>query len=129
MKEIIYFLVCISLINISIEDCYTENPGSVSVCESKKRSGYKCCYVEYRTNKVAEYNKLCVEVENSQIKDGMHEATMKEIEGGNFTGSGWNETIMEKFRDYASIDNFDCKANYISKLLFRFSFLLIILLI
>ena len=128
MKEAIYFLICVCLLNISVEDCYTEDPGSVNVCESKKRSGFKCCYVEYRTNKVAEYNKLCVEVNNSLIKDGLHEKTIKDIESGNFTSAGWSDEIMEKFRDYASIDKFDCKGNYISKLLL-FSSLLIIFLI
>ena len=129
MKETIYFLIGVCLLNMSVEDCYTEDPGSVKVCEDKKRSGFKCCYVEYRTNKVAEYNKLCVEVNNSLIKDGLHEKTIKDIESGNFTSAGWSDEIMEKFRDYASIDKFDCKGNYISKILFMLSSLLIILLI
>ena len=128
MKATIYFLICICLINLSLEDCFTENPSAVSECESKKRSGYKCCYVEYRTNLVAEYKSVCVEVNNSLIKDGLHEQTIKNIESGNFTSSGWDETVLAKFRDYASIDKFDCKGNYISKL-FIFSCFLILLLL
>ena len=80
-----------------------------------------------RTNKVAEYNKLCVEVNNSLIKDGLHEKNIKDIESGNFTSAGWSDEIMEKFRDYASIDKFDCKGNYISILLLLSSLLIILL--
>ena len=115
MKAIIYFLISVCLIKISLEQCFSENPSSVDECKAKKQSGKKCCYVEYRTNKNANYTSLCVEVINKDIKDGHHEATIIEIENGNYTGSEWDETVMEKFRDYSSIDIFDCKSNFLSK--------------
>ena len=129
MKAIIYFTISLCLIKIALEQCYTENPGSVDECKSKKQSGSKCCYVEYRNNKSPNYTSLCVEVINKDIKDGYHEATIIEIEGGNYTGSNWNQTIMNKFRDYSSIDIFDCKGNFISKSMFIFSCFLILLFI
>ena len=104
MKASIYFLICSCLINIALEKCYTENPGSKDIYEFKKQSGTKYCYVEYRNNKSPNYTSLCVEVINKDIKEG-HEANIIEIEKGNNTGSNWNETFMDKFRDYLKIDN------------------------
>ena len=127
MKAMIYFLISICLIKLALEECFTVKPSSVDECESKKTSGNKCCYVEYRTDRDDEYTSLCVEVKNEDIKDGHHEATIGLIESGNYTGSGWNESILERFRNYSSIDKFDCKGNYIS--LFMFSIFLILFLI
>ena len=126
MKAMIFFLISICLINIALEECFTEGPKSVSECESKKSSGTRCCYVEYRTNLDEEYKSLCVEVIKDDIKDGHHEATIGLIESGNYTGSGWNNTILEYFQNYSSIDKFDCKGNYISKSLFMLSIFLIL---
>ena len=121
MKAMIYFLISICLIKLALEDCFTIAPLSVKECEDKKTSGNKCCYVEYRTNFDPEYKSLCVEVIKDDIKEGHHEATITLIESGNYTGSGWNETVLSKFRNYSSIDKFDCKGNYISKSLFMLS--------
>ena len=126
MKAIIYFLLSICLFKITLEQCFTENPSGVDECKAKKQSGRKCCYVEYRNNKNPNYTSLCVEIINKDIKDGHHEATIIEIENGNYTGSNWTENVMEKFRDYSSIDNFDCKGNFISKSIFLFSCFLIL---
>ena len=121
MKAILYFLISICLIELALEECFTIKPSSVEECENKKTSGNRCCYVEYRTNRDPNYTSLCVEVKKEDIKDGHHEATISLIETGNYTGSGWNQTILEKFRNYSSIDKFDCQGNYISKSLFMFS--------
>ena len=106
-----------------------ENPSSTDTCNNRKRDGYKCCYVEYKNNRMSDYATLCVEVIKDDIKSGNHEATILAIEGGNYTGSAWNETIMEKFRDYCTISVFDCKGRYLSETLIFLSFLLIIFLI
>ena len=39
----------------------------------------------------------------------------------NYTGSGWSEEIMNNFRDYASISQFDCKGNRLSDNIMLFS--------
>ena len=127
MKAMIYFLVSICFIKIIVGECYTENPADEKTCKEKERDGYRCCYVEYRTDRDENYTKLCVEVIKDDIKSGHHEATIISIEEGNYTGSNWNETIMEKFRNYSSINIFDCKANFLFKSLFIFSLLFIIL--
>ena len=129
MKAMIYFLICIYIIKLTLEECFTVEPSSTEECENKKTSGNKCCYVEFRTNRDPEYKTLCVEVTNADIKDGHHEATITLIETGNYTGSNWNQSILERFRNYSSIDKFDCKGNYISKSLFMLSIFLILFLI
>ena len=127
MKKLIYFLICLYLIKIIVGQCFTENPSSVEQCKSQKTDDFRCCFIEYRTNKDPEYKKLCVGVNKTDIKKGRHEETIKNIETGNYTNSGWNSTIIQKFKDYCSIDNFDCKENYISKSLFLLSSLFIFL--
>ena len=67
-------------------------------------------------------------VKEDDIKDGKFEETMGTIEGGNYTGSGWSEEIMNNFRDYASISQFDCKGNRLSDNIMLFSLMLIIIL-
>ena len=126
MKTLIYFLISICLLKMISGECYTENPSNVKTCESKKRNGHRCCLVEYRTDRDPEYKKLCVEIKDEDIEKGKHEATMILIEGGNYTNSDWNETIMEKFRNYSTISNFDCNATFLYKSLFLFSLLFII---
>ena len=37
MKTMIYLLVCLCLIEATLEQCFTENPGSVEECESKNK--------------------------------------------------------------------------------------------
>ena len=129
MKAIVYFLISICLIRLTLEECFTVKPSNVDECESKKTSGNKCCYVEYIKVNTSEYTSLCVEVKKDDIKDGHHEATIALIEDGNYTGSGWNETILSYFRNFSSIDKFDCKGNYISNSLFLISIFLILFLI
>ena len=75
---------------------------------------------------MSDYSTLCIEVIKDDIKSGHHEATIISIEDGNYTGSNWNETIMEKFRDYSTISEFDCKSNYMSKSLIFLSSLFIL---
>ena len=76
---------------------------------------------------MSDYDTVCVEIVKDDIKSGHHEATIISIEGGNYTGSNWNETIMEKFRDYSTISTFDCKGNHFTKSLVLLSSLLLIL--
>ena len=114
------------MIKIIISQCYMENPSSADTCSDRKRDGYKCCYVEYKNNKMSDYATLCVEVIKDDIKSGHHEATILSIEDGNYTGSNWNETIMDKFRDYSTISEFDCKGRYLTETLIFLSFLFII---
>ena len=102
-----------------------EKPANANTCNSRKRDGYKCCYIEYKNNMMSEYSTLCVEVIKDDIKSGHHEATILDIEAGNYTGSKWDESIMEKFRNYSTISEFDCKGRYLSQGLFFLSFLLI----
>ena len=127
MKNILFILISATIFKISYEQCFSEKPSSADVCSSKKRDGYKCCYVEYKNNKMSDYDTACVEIVKDDIKSGHHEATIISIEDGNYTGSNWNETIMEKFRDYSTINTFDCKGNYITKTLFLFTSLLLML--
>ena len=126
MKNIVYCIISLCMIKIIISQCYMENPSSADTCSDRKRDGYKCCYVEYKNNKMSDYATLCVEVIKDDIKSGHHEATIISIEDGNYTGSNWNETIMEKFRDYSTISEFDCKSNYMSKSLIFLSSLFIL---
>ena len=127
MKNLIFFLLSACLLKITVGQCFTENPSSVDQCSNQKTDDYRCCFVEYRTNRNTEYKTLCVGVNKTQIKGGHHEETIKLIESGNYTGSGWNDTILEKFRSYSSIDNFDCKGNYLLESLFLLSLFFILL--
>ena len=129
MKAMIYFLISIYLFKLALGQCYSENPGSVDTCKNKKRDGHRCCFVEYKNNRMSNYSRLCLEFVNDDIKSGHHEATIISIEEANYTGSNWNESIMEKFRDYCTINEFDCKSKYISNSLILISSLLIIFLI
>ena len=129
MKNIVYCIILLCLIKIIINQCYMENPSSADTCNDRKRDGYKCCYIEYKNNRMSNYSTLCVEVIKDDIKSGHHEATIILIEGGNYTGSDWNETIMEKFRDYSTVSEFDCKGKYLSEVFIFVSFLLVIFLI
>ena len=126
MKNIVYCIISLCMIKIIISQCYMENPSSADTCSDRKRDGYKCCYVEYKNNKMSDYATLCVEVIKDDIKSGHHEATILSIEDGNYTGSNWNETIMDKFRDYSTISEFDCKGRYLTETLIFLSFLFII---
>ena len=127
MKNILFILISATIFKIAYEQCFSEKPSSADVCNSKKRDGYKCCYVEYKNNKMSDYDTACVEIVKDDIKSGHHEATIISIEDGNYTGSNWNETIMEKFRDYSTINTFDCKGSYITKTLVLFTSLLLML--
>ena len=129
MKTIFSFLISLYLIQSILCDCYQVNPSSVSVCESAKSGSDYCCFVEFRNNRSEEYKKLCVPVKEEDIEDGKFEETIGTIEGGNYTASGWNETILENFRYYSSIDQFDCKGNYLSNVMMLYSLILIIFLI
>ena len=126
MKYMLFILISSLLLEIAYEQCYTENPSSADTCHGKKGDGYKCCYVEYKNNKMSDYSTLCIEVIKDDIKSGHHEATILSIEEGNYTGSNWNETIMEKFKDYSTISEFDCKSNYMTKSLIFLSSLIIL---
>ena len=129
MKKVVYLLIFTSIIKLISGQCYTENPTDSNSCGNKKTDTHRCCYVKYRTDRDPEYKTLCVEVVNEDIKSGHHEATIISIESGNYTGSNWTEALMEKFRNYSSINEFDCKGNFISRSLLFFSSLLIILLL
>jgi len=126
MKYMLFILISLLLLEIAYEQCYTENPSNADTCHGKKGDGYKCCYVEYKNNKMSDYSTLCIEVIKDDIKSGHHEATILSIEEGNYTGSNWNETIMEKFKDYSTISEFDCKSNYMTKSLIFLSSLIIL---
>ena len=122
----LFILISALLLEVSYEQCYTVKPSNADSCHSKKRDGFKCCFIEYKNNRMSDYSTLCVEVTKDDIKSGHHEATIISIEEGNYTGSNWNETIMENFRDYSTISEFDCKSNYMSKSLFFLSSLFIL---
>ena len=129
MKNMIYLILFISIIKLYSGQCYTENPSDPQSCDNKKRDGYRCCYIKYRNNKSPEYKTLCVEVVKNDIKSGHHEATILAIEAGNYTGSNWTESLMEKFRDYSSVNQFDCKGSFISRSFIFLSSLLVIFLL
>ena len=127
MKTLLFLILSICLIKIIEGQCFTPNPSSVDECESQEDSTFRCCYVTYRNDNDTTYKTICIGVNKTDIKSGHHEETIKKIESGNYTNSNWNETIMNLFREYSSIDNFDCKGNYISKSLLLFSSLFIFL--
>lgn len=114
MKEIIYFLLVSLCLLVSVKsDCYMLNPKEGD-CKGRKTGDSYCCYVHFRTNRDPTFKTLCVDVIKDDIKKGHHEATIQLIEKGNYTGSKWNDTVMENFRDYSSINKFDCKSSYLT---------------
>ena len=126
MKKLFSVFICLYLIQSIKSECFNENPSGVSTCEGAKSGSTYCCYVEYRTDLDANYKRLCIPVIKDDIKDGKFEETIGTIEGGNYTGSGWNETILSKFKNYASIAEFDCKGNYLYQVMFLFILLLFV---
>ena len=128
MKKLFSVLIFLYLIQSILSQCYKQNPSAVSDCEKSKSGDNYCCFVEFRTNLNSTYKKVCIPVKEDDIKDGKFEETMGTIEGGNYTGSGWSEEIMNNFRDYASISQFDCKGNRLSDNIMLFSLMLIIIL-
>ena len=129
MKALFSFVISLYLLQAILCDCYNENPTSVSDCENAKSGDEYCCYVTFRNNRDPAYRSICIPVKEDDIEDGKFEETMGNIEGGNYTASGWNDAILENFRDYSSIDNFDCKGNYLSNIMMLCSLLFIIFLI
>ena len=128
MKNMVYFLLIISLLKLISGQCYALNPPNVETCSNKKGDNLYCCYIEYRTNNKS-YSTICLPFNKTEIKSGKHEQTIISIEEGNFTGHYWTQNYTEKFKNYSSINTFDCKGTFISKSLFFFTCLLIILLL
>ena len=118
MKVFTLVLISICLLKLVVGECYNENPGQVSTCEKEKSGNSRCCLVEFRNNFSPDYRKICVPIKEEDIADGKFEATVKLIETGNYTGSNWSDTILANFRNYSSIDNFDCKGEYLSKIFY-----------
>ena len=120
MRKMVIFLTSIFCIfkfifNAS-NDCFTDTrPTNKEDC-SKRNAGknFYCCYVDFRTDKNPNYQKLCVDVIEADIKDGMFEQTIKSIEAGSYNSSGWSRHEMAYFSNYASINEFDCKSNYLT---------------
>ena len=129
MKKIFSVLISLCLIISILGDCFKKNPSSASECEKQKKGSSYCCFVEYRTNKNAEYKKACVPIIKEDIEDGKFEETIGVIELGNYTNSKWPREIMNLFTDYSSISNFDCKGNYISEIMMIVPLIFIIFLI
>ena len=127
MKKLLFLIISICLIKIIVGQCFTIEPSNVDECEKQEDSIYRCCYVTYRNNIDPDYKTICIGINKTDIKSGHHEETIKKIESGNYTSSNWNQTISNLFKNYSSIDNFDCQGNYISKSLLLFSSLLIFL--
>ena len=109
--------------------CFNTNPSGVADCEKQKSNNEYCCYVEYRTDRNANYTKACVRVKNEDIEDGKFEETMGTIEGGNYTSSGWTTEEMAIFQNYSSIWEFNCKGNFVSNSAILISLIFIIFLI
>ena len=124
MKALFSVLISLYLIPLILNACYQENPSSVSQCENAKSGSDYCCLVEFRTDSNSEYRKLCVPIKEDDIEDGKFEETIGTIEGGNYTGSNWDETISANFKNYASIDNFDCEGSYLYYAMMLFSLIL-----
>ena len=114
MNKLFSVLILLYLIQSITSQCYKQNPSSVSECENSKTNDAYCCLVDFRTNKDTTYKKVCVPVINDDIEDGKFEETIGIIEGGNYTGSNWDATISANFKNYASIDNFDCEGSFLS---------------
>ena len=128
MKNMVYSLLIISLLKLISGQCQVDNPSNVETCSNKKGDNLYCCYIEYRTNNKS-YSTICLPFNKTEIKSGKHEQTIISIEEGNFTGHYWTQDYTEKFKNYSSINTFDCKGTFISKSLFFFTCLLIILLL
>ena len=97
-------------------ECFTSaSPSSSSDCHNRgdTKDDY-CCYVEYRTNKDSEYKKLCVNVRKKDVDKGLFEQVMQTIESGNYTSAEWTDEQKNYFLDYSSINEFDCKSNYLT---------------
>ena len=129
MSKLFVILISLGLIGIISGECFKENATSGEDCESRAESGHYCCLIEYRTNLDPNYKKVCVPIIEEDIEDGKYEETLGTIEGGNYTNSGWNETIMETFRDYASISEFDCKGYYFNNIMLLVNLMIIFFLI
>ena len=129
MKTLFSIIISLYLIQSILCDCYQVDPSSVSTCENAKSGSDYCCYVEFRNNRSEEYRKVCVPIIEDDIEDGKFEETIGAIEGGNYTASGWNDTILENFRYYSSIDVFDCKGTYLFNVMMLSSLIYIIFLI
>lgn len=127
MKVLVFIFISIGMIELMISQCFQKDATEGS-CKGKKstlNSTYYCCYVNYRTNKDKTYKGACVEVRPEDIKKGKHEATIPEIEKGNYSASGWTNEMKEIFLDYSSIKTFDCKSYFLesSILILLLSFL------
>ena len=129
MKKMIFLLMFIYFIKLIIGQCITEKPANKDTCNSKNTDDKKCCFIEYRTNLNSNYTTICMEFLKEDIKKGLHEKTIKDIESGTYNASNWNDTMKNYFKDFSSISEFDCKGKFISKSLLLFSSLLIISLI
>jgi hypothetical protein len=129
MNKLLSVLIILYLIQSITSDCYKSSASSVSECSNSKTDDVYCCLVEFRTNKDATYKKVCVPVIKDDIKDGKFEETIGNIEGGNYTASSWSEEILENFRDYSSISEFDCKGKYFTENMMMITLVLIFILI
>ena len=129
MNKLLSVLIILYLIQSITSDCYKSNASSVSECSNSKTDDVYCCLVEFRTNKDATYKKVCVPVIKDDIEDGKFEETIGNIEGGNYTASSWSEEILENFRDYSSISEFDCKGKYFTENMMMITLVLIFILI
>ena len=129
MNKMVVILIALSLIGLISGECFMYNATSGEGCESRATGEQYCCLVEYRTNRDPNYYKVCVPLEAEYIEDGIFEDAIKVIESGYFNSSYWNNTIFELFQDYASIAEFDCKANYLPSVLILANIFLILFLI
>ena len=129
MKKMIYLLISIYSIKLISGQCFSYNPSNKEACNSKETDSTRCCYIEYRTDIDSNYKTVCLEFLVDDIKKGLHEKTIQEVEGGTYNATNWNDTMKGIFKNYASINDFDCKGKFISKSLLLFSSLLIISLI
>ena len=129
MNKLLSVLIILYLIQSITSDCYKSSASSVSECSNSKTDDVYCCLVEFRTNKDATYKKVCVPVIKDDIEDGKFEETIGNIEGGNYTASSWSEEILENFRDYSSISEFDCKGKYFTENMMMITLVLIFILI
>ena len=127
MNKLLFLIISICLIKIIVGQCYTENPSNVDQCEKQEDKTYRCCYVTYRTDLDPEYKTICIGVNKTDIKKGHHEETIKKIESCTYNTSNWNVTLQNLFKNFSSIDKFDCKGKYISNSLLLFSSLFLFL--
>ena len=129
MNKLLFLLISICLIKIIVgeKECFNRNATSVDDCENKGNKTYSCCYVTYRNDNDSEYKSICIEINKTDIKKGHHEETIKKIESGSYNTSNWDEERQKLFKNYSSIDNFDCKGKYISNSLLLLSSLFLFL--